>query len=146
VLAAFLALTGTAAAAPASTGAMLASINAARAAHGLEALTADPALAAVAQGHAGAMATRRYFLHRSGPRGAGFRRRVGRAAGAPGGRLGEVLARGTGALGAPRAIVQAWLASPTHRAVILSEAFTRVGIGVSVDAGGVVLWTADLRS
>ena len=47
---------------------------------------------------------------------------------------GENLIRGTGLT--PRAIVEAWLASPTHRAVLLKARASRAGIAVVVDGQG----------
>jgi uncharacterized protein YkwD len=41
-----------------------------------------------------------------------------------------VLAWGTGSLGSPPAIVQAWLNSPGHRRLVLKRGFRDVGIGV----------------
>jgi uncharacterized protein YkwD len=47
---------------------------------------------------------------------------------------GENLIRGAGLT--PRAIVDAWLASPSHRAVLLKGRATRVGIAVVIDGQG----------
>lgn len=47
---------------------------------------------------------------------------------------GENLIRGTGLT--PRAIVDAWLASPTHRAVLLKSRASRAGLAVVVDGQG----------
>ena len=46
---------------------------------------------------------------------------------------GETLAKGQVT---PRAIVQLWMDSPGHRAILLSQAPRRIGIGASVDATG----------
>jgi uncharacterized protein YkwD len=43
--------------------------------------------------------------------------------------LGENLAWGTGEYGTPRGIVNAWLASPAHRANLLRPGFRRIGLG-----------------
>jgi uncharacterized protein YkwD len=48
--------------------------------------------------------------------------------------IGETLARGAGPLATPRAIVAAWVASPTHRRNVLEPRFRRVGVGVSLGA------------
>jgi uncharacterized protein YkwD len=50
--------------------------------------------------------------------------------------LGENIAIGSGALGAPSAIVAAWMASPGHRRNILARAFRDVGIGVASGMAG----------
>ena len=44
---------------------------------------------------------------------------------------GEVLAWGTGALGTPAAIVDAWMRSPGHRRVLLGRVYREVGVGVA---------------
>jgi uncharacterized protein YkwD len=49
--------------------------------------------------------------------------------GAAGYQIGENLAWGTGALGTPRQIMNAWLHSSGHRENILTPAFTELGIG-----------------
>jgi uncharacterized protein YkwD len=59
---------------------------------------------------------------------------------------GENLIRGSGLTA--RAIVDAWLASPTHRAVLLKARATRAGIAVVIDGQGRqvgVLNVADAR-
>ncbi len=64
--------------------------------------------------------------------------------------LGENLAWGSGIEGSARAIVAAWLASPDHRANLLSPRFSRVGLGevetrfLGTDGAHVV--TADFSS
>jgi uncharacterized protein YkwD len=78
------------------------------------------------------MVRRRYFRHdsldgrtfldrivarRYAPRSAGFR-------------AGENLAWGAGRFGTPEAIVRAWMASPPHRAVLLTPGFRDIGIGI----------------
>ena len=45
--------------------------------------------------------------------------------------VAEVLAWGTGSQGTPAAIVAAWLDSPSHRRVLLSDVYRDVGIGVA---------------
>ena len=59
--------------------------------------------------------------------------------------LGENLAWGQDELGAPQQIMQAWLASPDHRANLLSTSWTSFGLGVRTGTtflgyGGVALW------
>lgn len=46
--------------------------------------------------------------------------------------LGETLAWGVGSKSTASAIVAAWLASPSHRATILTRGFRWVGVGVAV--------------
>ena len=45
-------------------------------------------------------------------------------------RAGENLAWGTGPYSQARAIITEWLASPEHRANLLSPGFSRIGIGL----------------
>jgi uncharacterized protein YkwD len=60
--------------------------------------------------------------------------------------LGENIAWGTGSLGTPRQIMNAWLHSPGHRANILTPGFTELGIGYLADQtflgyDGASLWS-----
>jgi uncharacterized protein YkwD len=50
--------------------------------------------------------------------------------------LGENIATGSGDLGAPKAIVASWMASPGHRRNILAREFRDVGIGVAAGMPG----------
>jgi uncharacterized protein YkwD len=60
---------------------------------------------------------------------------------------GETLAWGTGVLGTPSSVVKMWMASPEHRAILLSPAFRFVGIGRAqgtfLGHPGADVWTAD---
>jgi uncharacterized protein YkwD len=49
------------------------------------------------------------------------------------GSIGENLAWGTGSLGTPQAIVDAWLQSPPHRAILLSPRWRAAGVA-AIDA------------
>jgi uncharacterized protein YkwD len=95
-------------------------INAARTAHGRAALSMDMQLLRTARSHSIDMLRRHYFGHGA------FTRRV-RANGAAGPRFGENLAWAVAA--SAQWIVGEWLASPTHRAILLRPGFRRVGIG-----------------
>jgi uncharacterized protein YkwD len=118
--------------------AMLGQINAVRARHGLRPLRIDYRLVAAARGHSADMMNRQYFAHGS------FTARA-RAAGAHGPMFGEDLAWGTGVT--PQWVVDRWLASPSHRAVLLRRGFRRVGIGIMfgtfIGHGGAAVVTAD---
>lgn len=98
--------------------------NAARRQAGVRPLVADTALDRVAMAHARDMAERSYFDHVS-PEGHDLARRLGDA-GITYSTAGENIAGNASAGGT----VRAWLASPGHRANLLSAEFTRVGIGV----------------
>jgi uncharacterized protein YkwD len=131
-----------------SPAALLAEINVVRAAHHLAPVTANDALAQAAGAHTRDMVARGYFLHESGPGGESFDARVHRFfRPARPARLGEVLAWGSGSYASAPSAVQRWLASPPHRAVLLSPSFREIGIGVAhgrfLGVSGAAVWTAD---
>jgi uncharacterized protein YkwD len=101
---------------------LLSTMNAVRTGNGLPRLRVDFHLVRAARGHSADMMQRQYFAH--GPV-------AGRAvaAGARGPLFGEDLAWTTGMT--PQWVVDHWLASPAHRAVLLRPGFRRVGIGIS---------------
>ena len=146
VLVAFLAsfaLLGPAAGAQARTSSsseasLLQTMNSVRTGHGLAPLRVDVRLLRAARGHSADMLHRQYFAHGSV---------AGRALaqGARGPVFGEDLAWGTGVTA--QWVVDQWLASPAHRAVMLRPGFRRVGIGISFGTlaghGGAAVVTAD---
>ena len=91
------------------------------------------------------MSSRHYFAHQR-PGGPSLRARLS-ARGFRGGSIGEAIAWGCGTLSTPAATVRAWLASPAHRAIVLSHAFKRVGIGFArgapVACPGGAVWVLD---
>jgi uncharacterized protein YkwD len=105
-------------------------VNAERAAKGLPALRDAPALRRAADAHARDMVARSFFAHVS-PGGATLTDRA-RRAGYGGATLGEDIGWGTEELGTPAAIVEAWMHSPPHRAVILHPRFREIGVGVDL--------------
>ena len=130
VLVAFLAsfaLLGSAAGAQARTltnseASLLQTMNAVRTSHGLAPLRVDIHLVRAARAHSADMMRRQYFAH-----GSVAGRVVSRGARGP--VFGEDLAWATGITA--NWVVNAWLASPAHRAVLLRPGFRRVGIGYS---------------
>jgi len=103
-------------------------VNRARTSHGLRGFAWNRSLARAATRHARDMSRRGYFAHqRAG--GPSLGRRA-RAAGFRGRDVGEAIAYGCGSLSTPASIVSAWLASPGHRAILLSGR-SRVGVGVA---------------
>jgi uncharacterized protein YkwD len=103
-------------------------INAERARHGLRRLRASRHLGAAARRHASDMVARDYFAHdRPGSTLAG---RV-RAAGWTGAEAAEALSWGCGGRGAARAVLDGWLASPEHRAIVLGP-YKRAGVGLAI--------------
>ena len=121
-----------------SEASLLQTMNAVRASHGLASLRVDVHLVRAARGHTADMLHRQYFAHGSV---------AGRAlaAGARGPLYGEDLAWATGLTA--QWVVNAWLNSPAHRAVLLRPGFTRVGIGIAFGTfaghGGAGVVTAD---
>ena len=121
-----------------SESSLLNTMNAVRASHGLPALRIDYHLVRAARGHSSDMLRRQYFAHGSV---------AGRAvaAGAHGPLFGEDLAWATGLTA--QWVVDHWLASPSHRAVLLRAGFRRVGIGIVygtfIGHGGAGVVTAD---
>jgi uncharacterized protein YkwD len=108
-------------------------VNQERSSRGLRPLKLNRRLAKAAAGHANDMVAKGYFSHDSTD-GRSFVDRI-RTAGYIAPRafpsLGEDLAWGSGTLGIPREIVQAWMASPGHRANILDHKFREAGMGVA---------------
>jgi uncharacterized protein YkwD len=104
-------------------------VNEQRAASGLRPLAHDRHLARAARRFSSAMVRERFFDHVS-PEGSTLTRRA-RAAGYGGLTLGETIGWGAGYLAAPRAIVEAWMASPPHHAILLGPMFRRIGLGMA---------------
>ena len=121
-----------------SEASLLNTMNAVRQSHGLPALRVDYHLVRAARGHSADMMRRQYFAHGSV---------AGRAvaAGARGPVFGEDLAWATRLTA--QWVVDQWLASPSHRAVLLRAGFRRVGIGIAfgtfVGHSGAGVVTAD---
>jgi uncharacterized protein YkwD len=146
ILVAFLAsfaLLGPAAGAQARTlssseASLLQTMNAVRSSNHLAPLRLDVRLLRAARSHSADMMSRGYFAH-----GAVAGRAV--AEGARGPVFGEDLAWATGLTA--QWVVDHWLASPSHRAVLLRPGFRRVGIGISFGTfsghGGAGVVTAD---
>jgi len=118
--------------------ALLSAINGTRSSHGLARVRVDVPLVRAARSHSVDMLRHNYFSHGS------FASRV-HASGARGPMFGEDLAWGTAAT--PQWIIGQWLASPSHRAVLLRPGFRRVGIGIVTGTfaghGGAAVVTAD---
>jgi uncharacterized protein YkwD len=121
-----------------SEASLLTTMNGVRQSNGLPALRIDFHLVRAARAHSADMMRRQYFAHGSV---------AGRAvaAGARGPVFGEDLAWATGITA--QWVVDRWLASPAHRAVLLRPGFRRVGIGYAfgtfIGHGGAGVVTAD---
>jgi uncharacterized protein YkwD len=145
VLVAFLALFALVASAAAqarsltsSEASLLQTMNGVRTSRGLAPLRLDVHLLRAARGHSADMMRRQYFAHGS----VAARALAERARGPV---YGEDLAWGTGVTA--QGVVNQWLASPRHRAVLLRPGFRRIGIGITFGTfaghGGAAVVTAD---
>ncbi|WP_331769529.1 CAP domain-containing protein (plasmid) [Embleya sp. NBC_00888] len=105
--------------------------NSERAKHGCGPLADNAKLQAAAQGHSNDMAKRGYFDHID-PDGADPSRRI-TAAGYRWSASGENIAAGQAS---PAEVMNAWMASPGHRANILNCSFEDIGVGVDFAPGG----------
>jgi uncharacterized protein YkwD len=118
--------------------------NAQRTNVGLALLHTNKRLRNAALRHSRDMVKRHFFDHQ-GPSGPSFATRLQKARYWPA-TAAENLGEGSGTLGTPAAMVDAWMHSSLHRANILAPAFRQVGLGVVAkmpqgSAGST--WTAD---
>ncbi len=109
---------------------MLGLVNQARTEAGCAAVTADPALAAVARAHSADMRDRGYFSHTNLEGLSPFDR--AEAAGLSHARAENIAAGQPDAA----AVMTAWLNSPGHRANILNCSLSTLGVGVAEGPGG----------
>jgi uncharacterized protein YkwD len=107
---------------------VLALINQERAQKGCGPLTMNAQLSRAAARHAEAMGRKDFFSH-TGANGSTLRSRT-RAAGYKGRSLAENIAAG---YASPAQTVEKWMASPGHRANILTCKYTETGIGLYYD-------------
>ncbi len=119
---------------------VLREVNTLRAARHLRALTLSPALSRSAAAHSRAMATYGFFAHES-RNGGSFAQRIKHfyAPRAGSWTVGENLAMFAGVPPTASAIVDAWMASPGHRANLLRGLFREAGLAIMLNpaAGGV---------
>jgi uncharacterized protein YkwD len=124
---------------PAVGQATLCLLNQQRAAGGLAPLTENAKLTVASTRYSQRMVNEAFFAHEA-PDGATLVDRL-TGAGYPVGDapvVGENIGWGTGSLATARSMVQAWMASPGHRANLLSSDYSQVGLGVALgtpDAG-----------
>jgi uncharacterized protein YkwD len=119
-----------------AAGAIVCLVNVERTSRGQPPLRRDGDLSQAARGHASEMVRSNFFAHVS-PDGDSLSDRLRQAGyGRPGDgwRAGEDLGWGTGDRATPNALVDAWLASPGHRRILLSGTYREIGVGV---VGGV---------
>jgi uncharacterized protein YkwD len=123
-------------------------INKTRHVHGLAPVRHAPGLDKTAQSHSADMVARHYFAHTS-PTGSTLFDRINRSGFTRYGAwwAGETLAWGSGSYAQAQHVIGMWLASPTHRAVLLSSRFTWVGVGRAAGSfegkSSAAVWTAD---
>jgi uncharacterized protein YkwD len=124
----------TAASVPAFAATTRCLLNEQRAAAGLPSLAPDPALESAAAAYSRRMVAESFFAHVA-PNGDDLVHRLtaaGYMASHPDWIVGENIAWGTGSLSSPANVAAAWMASPGHRANILSASFAEVGVGVAL--------------
>jgi uncharacterized protein YkwD len=122
-------------------------VNGVRARHGLPRLRPSGRLSRAADHHTRQMIAHDFFSH-SSPNGASMSRRV--RAFTRSRRVGETIAMTTrcGRRGARR-VVNMWMGSPGHRAILLSPGFRRIGVGArrgTLGAQRACVVTADFAS
>jgi uncharacterized protein YkwD len=123
------ALAPTASAGPRLSGserALVGALNDVRAQQGLGRLKASVPLSRAADAHTQDMLARDFFDHPSSD-GTSFDARIRRYSDAS--LLGETLAMTSRRSGGAAAIVQMWMNSPPHRAIMLDARFRKVGVG-----------------
>ena len=111
--------------------AVVRAMNRVRVADGLRPLRTSPGLRAAARGHSRAMLEKGFFAHESAD-GTAFSERIRRHYPSRGWRtwsVGEALLASPGSDVEAAAIVDSWLESPPHRAIILSPSWRDAGIG-----------------
>jgi uncharacterized protein YkwD len=121
-------------------------VNRIRARHGLRRLHACAALARAANDHTGDILRTDILSHASSD-GTPMATRVRRYTGADW--VGENIATVTRKGGTARKVVRMWMASPPHRAVLLSPSGRRIGVGKRAGMLGsarLAVFTADLAS
>jgi uncharacterized protein YkwD len=114
----------------------IASLNQIRTSNGLAPLRASGSLAHSANAYARYMLANDFFGHQARIRVASQFRTAG-----------ETIAWHSGFQAGPRRTVRQWMASPPHRAVLLSSAFRMVGMGMEPGRLGsrpVAMWVAHL--
>jgi uncharacterized protein YkwD len=120
---------------------LLAQVNKVRAKHGLSQLRLNDKLIAAAREHSADMGARKYFDHNApAPNAEGWDARIIRCGYTRSGcsywKIGENIYWGAGIYSSPVAVVDAWMKSKMHRAVLLTKVFRHIGVGaVKTDDG-----------
>src|SRR6476661_9423334 len=134
--------------------AVLCTVNAERTARGLSAYGETPTLSQAAQGFGDAMVAQSFFDHVS-PGGSTLVSRVRATGWIPANgsySLGEAIAWAGTPLDTATQVVDDWMNSPPHRAILLSDSFREAGLGVAqgipvgTGSGATVVLDAGVRS
>lgn len=114
-------------------------VNQKRAKHGLAKLRISGKLVKAARAHSADMGTQQYFEHNA-PGGETWSQRIIRFGYTREGyrfwKAGENIFWGSGLLSSPTYVVNTWMHSDAHRAVILTKSFREIGIGAVKHADG----------
>jgi uncharacterized protein YkwD len=113
---------------------LLAQVNRQRAKFGLSQLRLNDDLTASARLHSADMGTRKYFEHNApAPNEEAWSARIIRCgytrSGYASWKAGENISYGGGLYSSPMLVVDSWMRSPAHRAVILTKSFRDIGVG-----------------
>jgi uncharacterized protein YkwD len=113
---------------------LLAQVNRQRAKYGLSQLRLNDKLIASARLHSADMGTRKYFEHNApAPNEEAWSARIVRCGYTRSGyrswKAGENISYGAGLYSSPVFVVDSWMKSPAHRAVILTKTFRDIGVG-----------------
>ncbi len=118
---------------------VLALVNAERAAHKLPKLAPNAKLTKAARSHSKEMAQKQYFSHDSFS-GESFSARIISFGFTPKNcrywKVGENIFWGAGLYASPVNVVDQWMASPSHRKVLLTKSFRVAGVGAVVSEQG----------
>jgi uncharacterized protein YkwD len=108
-------------------------LNRERARRSLRPLRRSPDLDRASRRHSRDMVRRGYFSHKrdGGPNFVERIRRTGYLDGVIRWTVGENIAFGGGSRSAPASLVKGWMASPGHKANILSRTFKEIGLGLA---------------
>ena len=113
---------------------LLAQVNLKRAKHGLPQLRLNAKLVTSARTHSADMGARKYFEHDApAPNEESWSARIVRCGYSNTGyrywKAGENIAYGANIYSSPVYVVDSWMKSPAHRAVILTRCFRDIGVG-----------------
>ncbi|MFD1246188.1 CAP domain-containing protein [Nocardioides ginsengisoli] len=118
---------------------LIARVNQTRTRHGCRALKHRDGLHGTASAHSALMAQRQQLSHQLAGE-PSLRRRLSDAGYQRSGRIGEIIAVGTTN---PSGVMRMWMASRTHRTIILDCRYRMMGVGVTTQSSGQRWWTID---